>query len=242
MHPPSTHEPEQQSSVCAQRSPRARQRQRPFEHAVPPQHSAEVRHAPPDGAQHWRMPVLKSFRHTRLPQHCVFTVHERSPCCLHEVGYTHMPPVHERPAQQSVELAHTLPCGRHWHTRGGAVPASPPPSTGVSHCVAPQHSVLPEQSDPTPWQQRFIALPGAEGSQRRLVQQRFAVPVVAHPTSPSARHIIGAWQRPSTHVEPAQQSSESVHAAPAAWQAHRCVSMSQSIWPQHCADVVHDWP
>lgn len=187
------------------------------------------------------MPVLNSFRHTSPPQHCEFIVHVRFACCRHPVAYTHVPPVHESPVQQSVELAQLVPIARHWHTRGGEAPASAPPDMGASHCVAPQHSVFSVQAVPTPWQHRLIELPGAEGSHRTPVQQRFAVPVAAHPTKPSGRHTRGAWQIPLTHVVPAQQSSESVQISPSRSQMHRCVSGSQSIWPQHCAEVVHGW-
>lgn len=48
-----------------------------------PQQADDSRHGPPAGAQHWRRPVLKSFKHTSAPQHCVFSVHERSPWRLH---------------------------------------------------------------------------------------------------------------------------------------------------------------
>mgnify|MGYP001189040727 CR=1 FL=1 len=235
--------PEQQSSVCAQRSPRARHRQRPFTHAVPPQHADESRHGPPALAQHWRTPVLKSRKHTSEPQHSEFMVHVRSPCCRHPVGYTHMPPVHERPAQQSVELAQALPIARHRHTRGGVAPASMPlAGVGVSQRVEPQHSVSAPQTEPTPWQQRLMLLPGAEGSQRSPVQQRFAVPDAAHPTLPSGRHTCGARQMPSMQVVPGQQSSESVQISPSASHAQVRVSRSQSICPQHCADELHAWP
>jgi hypothetical protein len=165
--------------------------------------------------------------HTSTPQHSALLAHVGSPLLLHVAGARHVPVWQVRPAQQSLSVEQLCVLARHVHARV-VLP---------SQIVEPQHCSFVVHVLPTAWQQRRTV---GESSHRRPPQQSVAT---AQPIgSPAGRHATGRRQVPLWQVVPVQHSEESTHEEPSAWQRQRIVAVSQSMYPQHCADVAHEPP
>jgi hypothetical protein len=207
--------PVQQSPAFLQADPAAWHLQRPETQFMVPQHSLLARHAAPLLEQHCARPVLTTVLQTSTPQHSVLLVQVASPLGLQPMGDWHVPPVHERPAQQSAVLVQLWVLPRQVHARV-AVP---------SHRVEPQHWVLVVQVVPTPWQQVRVL---GEASQRRPAQH--SVASVQPMASPAMRQVVmGRRQVPLWQVVPVQHSVESTQDEPSAWHKQRPAVVSQRM-------------